>query len=58
MPKQAKILVSMSFVCTILGCLTNPCVNGQCLDADNADGYTCTCYSGYLGARCDQVDRM
>ena len=32
-------------------CLSNPCVNGQCIDDLNS--YTCVCVAGFTGTNCD-----
>ena len=32
-------------------CLSNPCVNGECVDLQ--DGYQCNCEEGWTGQNCD-----
>ena len=32
-------------------CVSNPCINGTCIDGLNA--YNCSCFPGYTGLRCD-----
>ena len=36
-------------------CSPNPCINGNCI-ANSVGGFSCNCYSGYTGQRCDQYN--
>lgn len=42
------------FYCNILGCQTNPCLNGGAC-VENVSGVTCQCASGYGGTFCDVI---
>ncbi|XP_043916972.1 sushi, von Willebrand factor type A, EGF and pentraxin domain-containing protein 1 isoform X2 [Protopterus annectens] len=34
-------------------CFENPCNNGTCQKQGTGIGYTCTCYSGFAGSKCE-----
>lgn len=43
--------VPFFFITDVDDCMSNPCVNGSCMDT--LGGYKCTCHGGFTGLNCN-----